>query len=193
MAFSNAIPQPNHQLNNSQQDLLDNFIAIQNLIGINHVNFNVAGQGKHTQVTLPEEVAPVNTAIDEANIYSQNSPLTGDTELFWQRENNGDRIEWTGSRENINGWTRLPSNILIKWGTANSTGTAFPVVFPVLADTPAFVGAFFVMAVTISNNNAVVSVEPASLTTLQFIVNTFEVSEFADPIASTIAYLAIGI
>lgn len=199
--FSNAIPQPNHQLNNSQKDLLDNFIAIQNLIGINHVNFNVTGEGKHTQVTLPENVAPTNTAIDEANIYSQLSTLTAQTELFWQRENNGTRIEWTGLLAAQTGWTRLPSGILLKWGLVPTNAAPTIIVFPVAATIPPFNllvpnNPFTVLAIAVDNNNqSTAQINAGSVTSLQFSVETWE-NIFGigpSPIASNIYYLALGI
>ncbi len=139
MPYQQNIPQPTDQLDDSQGDILGNFQEIYNLIGVNHVQFGAAaGQGKHTQVTLPENVAPTNTAIDEANIYSQLSTLTNQTELFWQRENNGTRIEWTGAGLiSPNLWTRLPSGILLKWGAANING-AGTVVYPVDPSVPVF-------------------------------------------------------
>lgn len=144
MPYNQNIPQPTDQLDVSQVDLLNNFQAIKTLIDINHVTFDAVGQGKHTQVTLPENAAPTNTGAAEGNIYSQESPLTGNTELYWQRENNGTRIEWTGRSNTVtSGWTRLPSGILIKWSTTSinavdANNGVITVTWPVAATIPAF-------------------------------------------------------
>lgn len=189
--WNGNIPQPTDQLNNSQPQLLQNFQAIETLISVNHFDFGTANQGKHTQVTLPENVAPINTAIDQANIYSQLSTLTNTTELFWQRENNGERIEWTASSATLPGWMRLPSGMLIKWGRSNSTGTGFAVVFPVAATIPVFTTALFVMVTTDSNGSVACSSVPGSLTPLQFVVNTYSVSTGLAT-ASGVFWLVIG-
>ncbi len=138
--YQQNIPQPNDILADSQNDILENFQQLNTAWNINHVAFNNATQGKHTEVTLPENVAPTNTILNEANIYAQLSTLTGQTELAWQRENNGARIEWTGLLAASDGWTRFPSGILIKWGVSfGITGLNQPVLFPVAGTTPPFV------------------------------------------------------
>lgn len=161
MPYNNAIPQPADILSDSQDDILQNFIALNTAFSVNHVAYNAAGQGKHAQVTLPENAAPTNTLIDEANIYSQLSALTAQTELAWQRENNGARIEWTGALAATNGWTRLPSGILIKWGGQVASGFNSAFLYPVAATMPVFVTVFITLIAT----RAIV-ITPNSLATL---------------------------
>lgn len=190
MPYQQLIPRPTDQLNNSQADIQGNFLEIYNWVAVNHGQFDTPFAGKHFEATFPENGAPTNTLIDEANVYSQQSALTGNTELAWQRENNGARIEWTGALPANIGWTRLPSGILLKWGQANSTGTNFTVVFPVAANTPVFTNTFVAFATPVSVLGVGVEVRPATLTNLQFAVDTYTLG-FA-PAASTIFYLVIG-
>lgn len=196
MPYLQNIPQPTDQLDDSQGDILGNFQEIYNLVGVNHVQFGAAaGQGKHTQVTLPENAAPTNTAAAEANIYSQLSTLTNNTELFWQREGNGTRIEWTGLLAATNGWTRLPSGILLKWG-ADVVATNLVVVYPAGGGIPAFQNIPnnpFVTLVTTSGTAAILefaSLVAGSQTRLQFSVQGFV---NGSPGTSGFKYLSIGI
>ncbi len=204
--WSGNIPQPTNQLNNSQPQILQNFQAIEALVSINHFDFGTANVGKHTQVTLPENVAPINTAIDEANIYSRLSALTAQTELVWQRENNGTRIEWTGLLAAQNGWTRLPSGILLKWGLVATVGGIGPttVVFPVAATIPVFNVAipnnpFTVLLTgtrTAGGDSTYAAIVPGSVTNLQFQGNTLVPNIIGGGGAISVAsmyYLAIGI
>ncbi len=177
MPYSNAIPQANHQLNNSQLDLLNNFIAIQNLIGVNHVNFNLGAQsGKHTQVTLPQNVAPTPTIAGELNIWSDISVNTNALELKWQRAAAGQITEWTAARVEAAhpnfGWSRFPSGLLIKWGvgTINAVNTAtviaYPlningIVAPIFGPGPGVV--FTVFTTPINNGLTSVNIDPAGI------------------------------
>ncbi len=176
----------------TQDDILENFQQLNTAWNINHVAFNNATQGKHIEVTLPENIAPTNTLLDEANIYSQLSTLTGETELVWQRENNGDRIEWTGLKADEEGWTRLPSGILLKWGQATVVGGSSAILYPVAADTPVFAAnPFIVLATPVGNSNNTVAISGV-LTPLQFSATTY-VANTAVVTQIVISYLAIGI
>jgi hypothetical protein len=57
MAYQANIPQPGDLLSQSQSDLLNNFMALQTLIDINHVDFASGDQGKHKWVTFPVQGA----------------------------------------------------------------------------------------------------------------------------------------
>ncbi len=192
--YSPNIPQPPDILSDSQDDILQNFQQINTVFAQNHIPFEAAGQGKHKEVTLPELVAPTPTLIDEANIYSQLSALTGETELFWQRENNGTRIEWTGLLATGNGWTRLPSGILLKWGGGAAVGFGFAVIYPIAATNPVFVNVFatFVTTRAFGGTDFLVNLVDGSQTNVNFNVNAMVASTGAAA-ASTFNYLSIGI
>ena len=76
MAYSNNIPQPTDRIKASQNDILQNFISISTLIGIDHVNFDAASgnQGKHNVVSMPNFVggaaSPVAVA-DEIKLFAK--------------------------------------------------------------------------------------------------------------------------
>lgn len=197
--FNANIPQPTDILSDSQDDILQNFQQLDAAWNINHVAFNGANQGKHNQVTLPENAAPTNTLINEANIYAQQSALTGNTELAWQRENNGSRIEFTGLLSATDGWTRLPSGILLKWGLrAVAISNPIAVVFPVAVNIPVFQNipnnpfTIFLTPLPASGLSIVANIIPGSITNLGFNARTF-LSNTGAFSPSAFFYLAIGI
>ena len=118
MAYSNSIPAANDLLSQSQADLQQNFAAIQTLIEVNHATFADADEGKHKFVSFPEQGADVTVAANEKAIYAKQSALSGVAELFIRNESDGTVTEFTSSGQTANGWTRLPSGIMIKWGTS---------------------------------------------------------------------------
>ena len=124
MPYSNAIPQPGDLLSQSQADILANFAAIQTWIAVNHGIFGAADDGKHKWVSLPNQGADVVTVAHEKAIYAKQSALSGVAELFIRNESSGTITEFTSSTQAVSGYTRLPSGILIKWGTGNTGSNA---------------------------------------------------------------------
>lgn len=130
MPYSNNIPQATDRLNDSQSLMLANFAAIETVVSVDHINFDAASgdQGKHNVVTMPRRtVAPIHpvTGLTEVALYSALSPLSGETEIFVARENGTASYEITAALGGNEGWTRLPSGILIKWARGMIT-TAVP-------------------------------------------------------------------
>jgi len=142
MAYSESIPQAGHKLSRSQADLLNNFTALKTAFEINHEDFNAAGQGKHIHTTYPVQGATPTTAAGENALFSRTSSLTGIPELVYVPQSAGTAVEFTSSTKAVNGWTRLPSGILMKWGqdTAVTAGAASNTTFTF--DTGATIPAF---------------------------------------------------
>ena len=161
MAYLNNIPQANDRIKDSQLDILNNFIAIDGFVNVDHVEFNVANVGKHNQVTLPEQAAaPVPaTLANEMQLYSKQGPLTAVSELFVRREGGGVENNMTASILSTNpaigsfsnGWTYLPSGILMKWGYVVS-GSAGLQTFNMItgANVPNFTAIFGATVTTFS-------------------------------------------
>ncbi len=124
MPYQNNVPQPTDAFSDSQADLLANFSGIKTLIDVDHVTFDAADEGKHNQVTFPEQAAGPATAVNEGALYTKVSGVSVATELFFRRENNGTEIEFTISENAAIGWTRLPSGLLVRWGTGTANGSA---------------------------------------------------------------------
>jgi hypothetical protein len=122
MAYNPNIPQSTDIIANSQSDILNNFQALNNVFGVNHLTFEAPGQGKHAFLQMPEYSGSVSTAIDEAGLYAAIGASSAQTELVFRRENNGATIAFTECLAGATGWTRLPSGILAKWGNASAQG-----------------------------------------------------------------------
>jgi len=139
LAYNPSVPQGGDLLSQSQSDILNNFTAIKTLVDINHVTFDAVEEGKHHFVQFPVQSPVPTTGAGEVGIYSQTSAITGNPELVFAPENDATTYEFTSATKNANGFTMLPSGIIIKWGTgsvgANTTAVA---TFNVGSGVPAF-------------------------------------------------------
>lgn len=194
MPYSNNVPQANQSFNATQGPILNNFQAIEALVTVNHGDFDTVNQGKHLFVSMPiQSVDPV-TAAAEMALYTKTSALTGLTEMFIERESNGTVTEFTSSTAAVNGWTRLPSGILLKWGSQTQTGK-HTVLFPVGATVPVFANIFTIL-VSVANPVGADSSAPSlyvqvnNYNTTQFVVFCTNLALANTPV--TFSYLAIG-
>jgi hypothetical protein len=179
MPYNNNIPQSTDNLSVSQPQILANFASIATAFNLNHVNFNAGGEGKHAFVEMPNQNAtPPTTIANETGLYCNTSTLTNQPELFFIKQNgttapaplngaNGYVI--SGSNYTSPGWTRLPSGILLKWGTF-SVNSGLPVIFDVSASNPAFTVCYNVQVTGVSASLQTFSV--TNLTNLQFIITS---------------------
>lgn len=138
MAYLNNIPTAAQRLRDSQPQLLENFATISALLGVDHVivpwtDPATGNQGKHNQVTLPEQGGDPATLADEMAVYTK--AVAAVSQMFLRREGNGEVIDFTSAVAATTGDTILPSGIHLKWGTAVTNGagdativfaTAFP-------------------------------------------------------------------
>lgn len=143
MPYQENIPQPNDQLSQSQNDILGNFQAIKTLVDINHVTFGGADQGKHKFVTMPEQGAAPATLANEGALYTAQGVYNTEAQLYWRRESNGVVVPFTEGLNANNGWARLPTGALIKWGSqviplSNNATDTYSFAWPVGANIPAF-------------------------------------------------------
>lgn len=121
----NQVPQPGQNLLQTRDDIRNNWVTIDNGFKVNHVELGTAGAGKHNFLQMPEQtVAPVTLA-NEAGLYAAVGVYVTNSQLVFRQENNGPSIAFTeGLNAAANGWSRLPSGLLIKWGTANWVHTS---------------------------------------------------------------------
>ncbi len=149
MAYKNNIPQSTDALSQSQSDLLNNFAAIQTLIDVNHVDFASADQGKHKFVTFPVQTVTPTFNAGEIGLYNKLSAVTGVNELFIVNSA-GTTAPLTASQQaaHANGWTYLPSGVLMKWGNGNATAGLYTFVFPAAPGIPAFNNIFSIQITT---------------------------------------------
>ncbi len=136
MAYSNNIPQPTDRIKASQNDILQNFISISTLIGIDHVNFDAASgnQGKHNVVSMPNFVGGAASPVAVANEIKLFAKADGGgiTQLFVLPES-GDTLlperNITGATRGFTGETTLPSGIKLKWGNNSTVAGLLTVTF----------------------------------------------------------------
>jgi hypothetical protein len=107
MAWNPNIPQPSDTLAQSQADILGNFQALDALFD----------DGIQNVVLLPVQAVNPTTTGTQIALYSKVG-ISTNQELFMRRTTNGAVIDMTGSLQSASGWSRLPSGILIKWGSA---------------------------------------------------------------------------
>ena len=140
----NLVPQSTDTLASTQQPILQNFTTINAAFLVDHVEYALANQGKHNQVTFPIHVGPVpaNGAPVSTEIYlfNQNTAPTNEPDI-WLQAGAGTPYPITGSDRSATGWTFLPSGILLKWGSITGTfpnGVWVPFLYPTSANIPAF-------------------------------------------------------
>ena len=147
MAYTENIPLATTNPSQDQELIKDNFNAIFEVFNINHKGFNDAAKGKHTAIQMQKQTLVPTTSVDEMALYTKKSTRTLKTEMFIRKEDSGTEIEFTSSLKAINGWMRLPSGILLKWGTGSGSGS-HTINFPTAPTIPVFVATFTGFVVT---------------------------------------------
>lgn len=131
MAYNPDIPNAGDSISVSQGQIKENFQALASLFDGGVQNF----------VILPQQGSAPSTGAQELALYAKSSATTGTTELFMRRPSDGTETEFTASGSS---WTRLPSGILLKWGTGTAIGNT-TITFPG-GSIPAFSSIFMVLA-----------------------------------------------
>lgn len=182
----------------SQPLIRDNFNSIVTLIDVDHVDFGVNNDyGKHNKVTFPRQAAPPVAGNAEVILFSALSAGSGQTELYFKNEGAGGII--TNCTESGNTWGYLPNGLLIKFGSSTQTGYDRIVGF----GGPNFSVAPFAVYVTVRSDltgtdttaadcNVMATLSGKPITTTQFMVNCFQISNRA---AATVSFkwYAIGL
>jgi len=161
MAYTTNIPKSGDIPAQSRSLIETNFNTIDTVLAINHVGYNATGQGKHTKIQMPEESADPTTLVDEGAIYTKQGSVTAEAELCYRREDSGGAggqvIEMTAYQavSATNGWTILPSGLLVKWGLTSDFSQddgASTFTWPTAASEPEF-GVCYNVQVTPQYNN----------------------------------------
>ncbi len=160
--YSPNIPQPTDKPSNSQPLILQNFQAIQDALKANHQDFNSGvDTGKHTVVDFLLQSAPPVADPGNFTMFNLFDTLLGRNELFIINSA-GNTDSMTGSvlsttpspGNNSDGFTSIPSGIIMKWGNATNIGIGINTLsFPVAADIPAFTQCFNVTVSAYDSNS----------------------------------------
>jgi len=205
MAYNANIPQPNDRLKDSQPEILANFQAINTLIGINHATFGASDAGKHTYIEFVPQLAapPIVFPAGENAVYSFLNTLTSQNEIYVNKTQQATvvQVPFTASTLSItnlpspqsNGWSYLPSGLLIKWGNGQGTGDDVQ-SFPVDATTPVFTRVMQVILCTsggvAGDQDTFVRLKGMNSTQIQFWAGKRTVLN--SPTLCFFSYLAIG-
>jgi len=200
MALNN-VPLAGQTLNATRVPINQNFSVIDTAFAVDHVDYNIAGQGQHKQVSFPVQNPVPAPQAGIVQLYSQLSAITNQPELVFTHQAGSTApaaaqiVEFTSAGWANPGWTRLPSGILMKWqsivgfaGNASVTinvNTAVP-------GSPNFVAMFSTMISIIDTNASYNNMIGLSDITFP----NFTVSKFggSNPPASVrFSWLAIGI
>lgn len=197
MPYDANIPQAPDRLVDSQPELLANFTAINNTFAVNHYTFNTNNAGKHNFVVFPASGADPVTAIGEMAIYTKNSTLTTNTELFIRRDNNGAVLHATESGRTANGWSYLPSGLLLKWGQVTPpVAGAQTIIYPVGATIPVFTTVLQTFIQVVNNgpvdNDRSVTLSITGYTAFSFDVFCSVRTAAGTPGATAFNYVTIG-
>jgi hypothetical protein len=170
-------PNSSDPMNTTQSLILNNFQAINELIGVNHVGFNSTDSGKHNLLSLEYQSTLPTTASTDINVFCQQTPSGPNAaELFYIDTVGGSPQQLT----NVNtpttssslypagtsgtGWCKFAdSGIIMKWGTATVTivpqftGVSNEVTFfylPTGSGIPAYTLAIFYCTINLLNNSS---------------------------------------
>ena len=187
MAWNPNIPQATDGANISQSQLLQNFQALDPL-------FNGVDDFAIILTTL---AATPTTSASQVSLFAANDS-SSNPQLFYGPPSTGTAVNITGSGQATNGWARLPSNILIKWGTTTAAvNTLGTVTFPTGSSIPAFASIFYASASQTFAASPTTSTLNASVSAGNFTTTTFQVwpNTTTAPLTGTVSitYLAIGI
>lgn len=216
----NNVPVPGQTLGASRDLINANFVTIDTAFSVNHIPYNdgAGNQGQHNFVTLPSlhTVYPLlATAANQVGLYSSAGPVSGVPELFFQRQSLGAGAGYsiterpTGNYITPSGvaysfiWTRLPSGLLMLWGTQTNTGPAIPnggliITFPVGTNFPGFATTCYNVQCTMqwndptgANANQALVLVQGGTTRLQFRVNRENLNQYTTK--GSVSFFAIGI
>lgn len=119
MALNN-VPLPGQNLLNTRDLISGNFTTIDQGFLVDHVDYNTAGQGKHEKVTFPNNPAAVFLA-GEMGLFNQTAAPFNRPDI-WVTRGLAAPYNMTGYVNNnagaTNGFTVLPSGILMVWGAS---------------------------------------------------------------------------
>lgn len=150
LTYYNNIPQASQRLKDSQPQILTNFESLKSFVDVNHETFSSDPNfGKHKFLQMPERTSAPTTATNEMGFYTKEGSLSGVSEMFIRRENDGAQLNLTEAVAASPGYCWLAGKILMKWGYDTATSKAFKkITFPVSASIPAFGSAPFYLSVS---------------------------------------------
>jgi hypothetical protein len=164
MTFTPGQPENGQSLGASKVPIRDNFTAIVADLGVNHVAINLADQGKHKFLQLPEQGSAPTTAVNEGGFYAKVGTSPAETSLFFRAENSGFEYRMTRpvaastalfatntayAADHTGGWTFLPGGLLLQYGARTTPGSSGTITFPIT-----FTTGYYSITIGLSRNNS---------------------------------------
>lgn len=155
MAYKANIPQPTDRISVSQNDLLQNFAALNTTFSFNHITFNaLTDNGKHTVVSLVRQsVAPTvgsypANPIDgtDGAIYGFNFSVTNRSELYYKNASTGTAYPISAGNRAASGWAFIGGATVMAWGSGSGSGDV--VIVPSGPSYPSFANVFSAQVAT---------------------------------------------
>jgi hypothetical protein len=192
LAYNPNVPQANQELKDTQQPMLDNFGILQTTIEQNHSAMNGANPGKHEFIQFINRTGNTPVFNGFEGLWAQNGTFTGVPEI-WVNTTAGlgfNQYQMTASvlsntplvANNADGWTSLPSGIVMKWGRVvvngvtivnlNAIGQPFVATFSAQATANA-VAAINVWVVSLLPNQLQLNCSPVNQTVYWFVIGRF--------------------
>jgi hypothetical protein len=114
------LPNSGQSLGVTRVPINTNFSLIQTVFDNNHVDFNVAGAGKHKFLQMPVQSVAPPTIANEGAFYSKTQ--TADSQAFWRFSNSGTELQITNNT--ISPFTNpgaipLMSGFTLQWGNGS--------------------------------------------------------------------------
>jgi hypothetical protein len=163
--YLNQVPQASQTLAQTQNLILQNFTTyIDFAFQVDHVPYTTPGQGKHNWVTFPLQSSLHSFTGTDSGFFSALDSFSGANQIFITPPGSVtplSPVPMTACSKVQNGYSYLPSGIIMQWGFASMTGTTANVVF-----VKNFVSAVFSVVATTSlfnGTNTPISIAPASV------------------------------
>lgn len=208
MAFLPNIPQATDKLSVSQGNILNNFTILGAIAGnANPSSDSINASAGFNWILLPSQgaIPPAGSAFPSGVValYSATDTVTSQNELYINKTNQATvvQIPATASILSVNsaptvfsnGWSYLPSGILLKWGGNITANGLLTVNFPTGANIPAFTTCLTVLLTledgTAGDANRAIRLQNVNPTNFS-VYGSFRTTTGAA--ASVFTYLAIG-
>lgn len=109
----NDVPQSAQTLGTTQPLIRTNFSTIDTAFSVDHVSYNLGGQGKHNKVTFPVQGSAPSFLAGEFGLYNFGGALV-------VANSAGALGNLTGGLITATGWSYWPTGALVKWGQITS-------------------------------------------------------------------------
>jgi|SRR6267142_4019572 len=189
----NNVPLAGQDLLTTRDAISGNFSVINTAFTVDHVSYNLTGQGKHNKITLPVQGVAPTFAAGEEGIY--NLPFNNGTntknETFIHKQTlagtadipfTASSLSSTAPANNQPGWLYLPSGHQLRWDTVNAPSTGNNII-TIRASFPAFTNFLWVGGIVPTSARTIILLGINSSTT--FTVNMSGPGSFV--------YFAIGV